>query len=147
LYLIAIKTKLLKSLLWENFQDTLNKDSMHLKITIGETVLTASLIKSKTTDDFIKLLPLNLTMNDLFDREKYGALPKSLSTDAKPSYRYEVGDIGYWPPCHDLAIYYKHDGESIPNPGIIIVGKIQSDMQAFNAWGLTKVKIELIGRE
>ena len=89
---------------------------MRLKITVGNTIVTASIIKSKTSDDFIKLLPLSLTMNDLFGREKYGALPKSISTDTKPSYRYEVGDIGYWSPGHDLAIYYKDDGETIPDP-------------------------------
>ena len=50
-----------------------------LKITIGGTILTASLIKSNTTNDFMKLLPLDLDMNDLFNREKYGALPESLS--------------------------------------------------------------------
>src|SRR5580765_4635832 len=68
---------------FDNLQDTLNRDSMNLKITIGETILTATLIKSKTTEDFIKLLPLNLTMNDLFGREKYGELPTAISTGGK----------------------------------------------------------------
>src|SRR5688572_3940825 len=115
---------------------------MHLKITVGKSVVTASIIKSKTSDDFIKLLPFRLTMNDLFGREKYGALPKSISTESKSSYRYEVGDIGYWPPCHDLAIYYKHDGEAIPGPGIIIVGKIVSDMEVLSVSGPVDVKLE-----
>lgn len=118
---------------------------MHLKITVGNTIVTASIIKSKTSDDFIKLLPFSLTMNDLFGREKYGALPKFISTDAEPSYRYEVGDIGYWSPGHDLAIYYMHDGETIPGPGIIIVGKIQSDIKVLSISGSVRVKIELAG--
>jgi len=126
-----------------NSQSTLNTDSMKLKITMGKTILTASLIQSKTTDDFIKLLPLNLTMNDLFGREKYGELPATISTDGKRSFNYEAGDIGYWSPSHDLAIYYKNDGESIPNPGIIIIGKIESDIKVFNVSGSVKVKIEL----
>ena len=116
---------------------------MQLKIIIGETTLTASLVRNKTTEDFIKLLPLHLTMHDLFGREKYGALSQPISTEGKCSFNYEVGDIGYWSPCHDLAIYYKDDGESIPNPGIIILGKIESDMSAFNISGTVKVKIEL----
>ena len=116
---------------------------MQLKITIGETTLTASLIRNKTTEDFIKLLPLHLTMHDLFGREKYGALYKPISTEGKRSFNYEVGDIGYWSPGHDLAIYYKDDGESIPNPGIIILGKIKSDMSAINISGPIEVKIEL----
>jgi hypothetical protein len=99
-----------------NLQDTLKKDSMKLKITIGEVILTASLIKSKTTEDFIKLLPLDLTMNDLFGREKYAALPKPISTGGKRSFNYEVGDIGYWSPSNDLAIYYKDDANLFQNP-------------------------------
>lgn len=137
------KTQIIEKPVVGNLQDTLNKDTMKLKITIGKTILTASLVKSKTTDDFIKLLTLDLTMNDLFGREEYGALPKSISTDAKAFFRYEVGDIGYWSPSHDLAIYYKDDGETIPNPGIIILGKIQSDMKAFSVPGSVKVEIEL----
>ena len=118
---------------------------MHLKITVGNTIVTASIIKSKTLDDFIKLLPFSLTMNDLFGREKYGALPQSISTDSKPSYRYEVGDIGYWSPGNDLAIYYRQDGEAIPGPGIIIVGKILSEIEVLSASGPVDVKIELAG--
>src|SRR5688572_8041994 len=116
---------------------------MHLKITVGNSIVTASIIKSKTSDDFIKLLPFTLAMNDLFGREKYGALPKAISTDSKPSYRYEVGDIAYWSPGDDLAIYYKHDGEAIPGPGIIIVGKILSEMEVLSFSGPVDVKIEL----
>lgn len=116
---------------------------MQLKITIGKTTHTASLVKNKTTEDFIKLLPLNLTMHDLFGREKYGALSQPISTEGKRSFRYDVGDIGYWSPGHDLAIYYKDDGEPIPSPGIIILGKIKSDMSAFNISGTINVKIEL----
>jgi hypothetical protein len=117
---------------------------MRLKITIDETIVTAALIKNKTADDFTKLLPLNLTMNDLFGREKYGELPEFISTNAKPSYRYAVGDIGYWSPTHDLAIYYKDDGERIPNPGIIIIGKIKSDIKSFIVSGSVKVRIDLM---
>lgn len=120
-----------------------NKRRMHLKLTVGNTVVTAIIIKSKTSDDFIKLLPFSLRMNDLFGREKYGPLPKSISTDSKPSYRYEVGDIGYWSLGHDLAIYYKHDGETIPGPGIIVVGKILSDMEVLSVSGPIYVELEL----
>jgi hypothetical protein len=119
------------------------QNGMQLKITIGETTLIASLIKGKTTDEFIKLLPLHLTMYDLFGREKYGALPQAISTAGQRSFNYEVGDIGYWSPSHDLAIYYKDDGESIPTPGIIILGKMKSDLSAFNISGTINVKIEL----
>ena len=116
---------------------------MTLKITIGQTILGASLITSETTDDLLNFLPLTLTMNDLFGREKYAALPKKISIAGKHSYSYEVGDIGYWSPSHDIAIFYRQDGESIPRPGIIMVGKIESGIDAFNVAGPVEVKIEL----
>ena len=55
----------------------------------------------------------------------------------------EVGDIAYWPPSHDLAIYYHQDGESIPSPGIIPIAKIDDGAEAFNVSGSVKVTIEL----
>src|SRR4051794_22774949 len=136
------QTNYFKHAHFENFRSDSKKDNMNLKITMGKTTLTAALIKSKTTADFINLLPLSLTMNDLFGREKYGELPRTISTEGKRSFNYEVGDIGYWSPSHDLAIYYKDDGESIPNPGIIIIGRIQSDINALNVSGSVKVIIE-----
>ncbi|MEU0188453.1 cyclophilin-like fold protein [Streptomyces afghaniensis] len=37
---------------------------------------------------------------------------------------HEIGDIAYWSPGPDIAVFYDHDGESIPDPGIVILGKI-----------------------
>ena len=45
-------------------------DTMKIKLRIKDRVLTATLTNSKTTQDFVSLLPLTLTMDDLFGREK-----------------------------------------------------------------------------
>jgi hypothetical protein len=37
------------------------------------------LIDSETTQDFVSLLPVTLSMNDLFCREKFGHLPRAIS--------------------------------------------------------------------
>ena len=39
---------------------------------------------------------------------------------------------------------YRHDGQPIPSPGIIVIGKIDSDVEALNVPGSVKVTIELI---
>jgi len=122
-------------------RNTFWKDSMKLRIIIGRKTLTASLLKNKTAEDFSKLLPLSLTMNDLFGREKFGQLPQSISVDGIRSFTYKLGDIAYWSPSHDLAIYYKNDGESIPEPGIIIIGKIDSNLEVLNVYGSVAIKI------
>ncbi len=80
-------------------------------------------------------------MNDLFGREKFGKLPKALSEKGPRTHSYEVGDLAYWSPDHDVAIYYRQDGESIPSPGVIPVAKIHVGAEAFNVPGSVKVTI------
>jgi hypothetical protein len=65
--------------------------TMKIRITLNDKTITATLIDSETTRDFISLLPLTLTMNDLFGREKFGQLPRSISEGGKRTRTYEVG--------------------------------------------------------
>jgi len=120
---------------------TKDGDSMKIIVKVGDKALTATLIDSKTAKDLVSLLPLTLTMNDLFGREKFGHLPRPISTDGKRTHTYEVGDIAYWSPGPDVAIYYRHDGEKIPNPGIIVIGKLDPGVEAFHVPGSVEVKI------
>jgi len=120
------------------------RDSMKIRLKVEDRVITATLIDSKTTQDFISLLPLTLTMNDLFRREKFGHLPRAISKEGKRTHTYEVGDIAYWPPGPDVAIFYRHDGQEIPDPGIIVIGKMDSGMEAFDVPGSVRVTVEFI---
>jgi hypothetical protein len=116
---------------------------MKINIKIGEKILTATLADNATAQDFASVLPSKVPMNDLFGREKYVTLPKTLSEKGPRTKRFEVGEIAYWSPSHDLAIYYRQDGESIPPPGIIPIAKIDAGTEAFNLSGSVKVTIEL----
>ena len=122
---------------------TKHGDNMKISLRIENKALTATLINGKTAQDFVSLLPLTLTMNDLFGREKFAHLPRAISTEGKRTHTYEVGDIAYWSPGPDVAIYYQHDGEKIPNPGIIVIGKIDSGVAVLDVAGSVKVTIEL----
>ena len=122
---------------------TKDGDSMKITLEVGDKALTATLIDSKTAHDFVSLLPLTLTMKDLFGREKFAHLPRAISTEGKRTHTYEVGDIAYWSPGPDVAIYYRNDGEKIPEPGIIVIGKIDSGVAALDVAGSVKVTIEL----
>ncbi len=123
---------------------TTHGDNMKIRLRIGNRALTGTLIGSKTAQDFVSLLPLTLTMNDLFGREKFAHLPRAISTEGKRTDTYEVGDIAYWSPGPDVAIYYQHDGEKIPKPGIIVIGKLDSGVDAFNVPSSAEVKIEVM---
>lgn len=64
--------------------------NMKININIGGKILAASLADNATARDFVSVLPLNLSMKDLFGREKYGDLPKELSENGPKKNRYEV---------------------------------------------------------
>jgi hypothetical protein len=123
---------------------TKQANSMKIIIKVGDKAVTATLIDSKTTQDFVSLLPLTLTMNDLFGREKFARLPRAISEEGERTKTYEVGDIIYWSPGPDVAIYYRHDEQPIPDPGIIAIGKIDARVGPFNVPGSVKATVEPI---
>jgi hypothetical protein len=123
---------------------TERSQSMKVHIRVGNQVLTATLLNNKTAHDFASLLTLTISMDDLFGREKYGSLPRPISEGSPRSSHYAVGDIGYWSPGPDVAIYYKQDGSAIPSPGIIPIGKIDSGLEVFDVPGSIQVTIELV---
>ena len=118
------------------------KTGFNIRITLEDTVLTAVLMDSKTTQDFVSLLPLTLTLEDYVGTEKISDLPKRLSTEDAPSGSDpSVGDIAYYAPWGNLAIFYRDFGYS---SGLVILGKIDSGMEALNVPGSVRVTIELI---
>ncbi len=56
----------------------------------------------------------------------------------------EVGQIAYWAPGPDVAIFYRQDHQRIPDPGIVVLGTIDGGVEAFDVPGSTKVTIELV---
>jgi hypothetical protein len=120
-------------------------EKMKIDIKIGGSVLTASLADNATARDFASVLPLKVSMRDLLGREKYGNLPKALSEEGPRKNRYEVGDIAYWSPDQQFAVYYHQDGEAIPSPGVIPIARIEAGAEAFNVPGSLKVTIEIAG--
>jgi len=51
--------------------------------------------------------------------------------------------VAYWPPGPDVAIFYRHDGQQIPDPGIIVTGKTDSGVGMFNVPGSVKATVVL----
>lgn len=126
----------------ENSNDTLTTDSMKLKITLGETVLTATMYDNPTTRDFISLLPLTLILTDYNETEKISNLPKRLSTqDAPAGYKPSAGDITLYAPWGNLALFYK---DFTYSSGLIVLGKIDNGIDALKVSGSVNMKLELI---
>ena len=47
----------------------------------------------------------------------------------------EVADIYYWPPSGDIAIIYDDLGQSIPPPGMVRLGSVDSGLDAIASAG------------
>jgi hypothetical protein len=126
-------------------QDSEILTSKLLKITVGNKVLTAALLDNATTRDFIALLPMTVKANDYASREKYWHLTRAISAAKGHQREYERGDLGFWPPNNDMALFYHHDGTLLPEPGLIVVAKVTSGMEALDNYpGSVEFKIELI---
>ena len=104
---------------------------MRIRLTVGDQSATATLADNPTARDFASLLPVTLTMHDLFRLEKPGKLPRALDKGGKAQFTYQVGQLGYWSPGRDLAIVYAVEGKgSIPSPGLIPLGTVDSGLDA-----------------
>lgn len=99
-----------------------------LGLRIGWTKATATVFDSDTARDFLSLLPLRLTFTDLFAREKAAHLPRPISTNAPKTRVCVAGDLVYWPPGPDVGIIYRTSDEPMPDPGVIIIGKLDSEI-------------------
>ncbi|MEV7045537.1 cyclophilin-like fold protein [Amycolatopsis sp. NPDC051061] len=78
--------------------------------------------------------------------QRAGPLSRSLAAGGEPRSSYEICHIRYWPPGPDIAVFYDHDGQSIPDPGIVILGETDPGADAFKKYdGTADVTIEAIG--
>lgn len=116
-------------------------DTMKLKITIGEKTATGILYDNPTSKDFSALLPLTVELADYNHTEKISNLPNKLSVKKAPAgFDPSVGDITYYAPWGNIALFYKDFGYS---DGLISLGKITSGIEAFKGRDSLTVKIEL----
>ncbi len=115
---------------------------MKIKITVGDTELTAVMEDNATTQALIEQIPMTLPMTDLYGREmcyRYGAY--ALSTDDLQSDGYEVGDLAYWAPGGSLVILYRQNGEQFERQHL---GHIESGVEVFEDTSDVDVTFELM---
>lgn len=100
------------------------ESTIQIRIRAGERTLTARLEDSAAARDFAALLPIELSLKDYASTEKIADLPRRLSTEGAPSgVDPEVGDITYYAPWGNLAIFYGDFGYS---RGLVRLGRIES---------------------
>jgi hypothetical protein len=110
-------------------QDAGASDGTPIRITFGDTELSARLHDNATARDLAAQLPLTLTFRDHNNVEKTAPLPRELSLDDAPEGQDPAaGDIGYWAPEGDLVFYYDSDAPFFN--GIVRIGELDGDMEA-----------------
>lgn len=115
---------------------------MKIRIVVGDQVLPATLENSAAAQAFAQMLPLALTLDDYHSIEKISDLPGRLPTDDSPSgVDPDVGDITYYAPWGNLAIFYRDFGYA---SGLVRLGRIEGSMSALSVKGSLKARIERV---
>src|SRR4051812_44354500 len=102
--------------------------------------VTAELVDNDATRSLVQMLPLTIQMRDHLRQEKTGDLPSLLPT-VERQLDFSTGTLGLWSSDH-LVIYYR-DGR-VPQPGIILVGRVTDDVSIFDRPGPVTVRLERI---
>lgn len=117
--------------------------AMKIRIEMAGTNLSATLDDSRTARDFASLLPLSLSLEDYAATEKISQLPRRLSTEGAPdAITPKAGDIAYYAPWGNLAIFHKDFDHS---PGLVRLGRLDSGVDAMRQRGPLQVTIRRAG--
>ena len=86
------------------------------------------------------MLTLTVTLEDHAATEKISYLPRKLSTEGAPAGSDPaLGDVAYYAPWGNLALFYKDFGYS---SGLINLGRIDSGLEALSVPGAVRATIE-----
>jgi hypothetical protein len=111
-----------------------------IHVIVGNETLSATLDDTPAGRDFAALLPLEPTLSDYNTTEKVADLPRKLDTsDAPASYTPKTGDITYYAPWGNLAIFYKPFRSS---KGLVRLGAFDGPIDALLKDGAISVRIE-----
>ena len=102
--------------------------------------VTAELGDNNATRALVQMLPITVEMRDHLRQEKTGNLPLPLPEVAR-QLDFSKGTLGLWS-SNDFVIYYR-DGR-VPQPGIILLGRVTGDVSIFDRPGPVTVRVERI---
>jgi hypothetical protein len=102
--------------------------------------VTAELVDNDATRALLGMLPLTIDMRDHLRQEKTGNLPSPLP-EVERQLDFSTGTLGLWSSNH-FVIYYR-DGR-VPQPGIIVLGRVTDDVSIFDRPGPVTVRVERI---
>ncbi len=104
---------------------------MKVRIKIGSLTLLARFFDTECAKEIYEILPLVAPLNEWGD-EFYFQIPKILPPDETATEDVNVGDIGYWPEGHAIAIFFgptpiSEGDKPRPISRVNIIGRIIDD--------------------
>ncbi|MGW2642432.1 cyclophilin-like fold protein [Streptomyces sp. NPDC001348] len=100
--------------------------TMDIRVTLDGRPVEATLNDSPAARDLATLLPLTLQLKDFHGTERIGYPPRRLTTDDAPEpSAAKVGDIAYYAPWGNLALFYRNGPAG--SADLLILGHIDTD--------------------
>ncbi len=103
--------------------------------------VTAELDENAATSALVQMLPVTIEMRDHLRQEKTGNLPSPLPEQQRRT-EFSAGTLGLWG-NDDFVIYYRDS--RVPEPGIVVLGRVTGDVSIFDRPGSVTVRIQLAG--
>jgi len=100
--------------------------------------VTAELADNPAARSMLRMLPVSIEMHDHLRQEKTGNLPAPLE-ETQRQLDFATGTLGLWSSNH-FVIYYREG--RVPQPGIIILGRVTGDISIFDRPGPVTVRLE-----
>lgn len=114
---------------------------MRIRIITADGTFTAILEDNETARDFASLLPIELTLSDYNRTEKVADPGRLTIAGAPEGADPAVGDIAYFAPWGNLAIYYRDFAYS---PGLVRLGRLDGNAEALAGMGAATARVEII---
>ncbi|WP_323178260.1 MULTISPECIES: cyclophilin-like fold protein [unclassified Streptomyces] len=112
---------------------------MAIRVTLDGRPVEATLNDSPAARDFAKLLPLTLGLEDFHGIERVADLPHKLDTSGAPEpATAQVGDIAYYAPWGNLALFYQNG--PAPSADLLVLGHL--DVNADQLGRATHITID-----
>ena len=111
-------------------------DATRVVLRVSNGQATATLDDTPAARAFAAMLPLQLTLHGSMGQAKTGRLPHPIDDPgANRVVDPDVADIYYWPPSGDIGIFYDDLGQSVPPPGMVRLGSVDSGLGAIASAG------------
>ena len=103
---------------------------------VPKGLATVTLDDTPAARAFAAMLPLRLSLHDPMGQAKSGQLPSPIDvTEESPVFDPNVGELYYWAPSNTVAIFYDDLGQSVPPPGLVRLGTLESGLAAISSAG------------